>query len=283
MLPGSVRPASLPCRLERQAKPTPVSWRAAAARREAARCGPRRRDRSFSCCINQPDSAELVIKMQRSRLDSDVGNGSRMRREASAERIEIRQSSSIELGIDSPSELGFAGTIMSKRQQSDDCAARLLLAVTGQQCFEGALIGAAREELLTIDQVEQGHWFAAQGMDDVPIIDYMTVFAAGMRSPAAQRDQRRRAEETFEPIVIQPHAKAMADQARGHRIEHLLEGEPAGRGDGDDRLFVIRRPMRRQRLQGRSFEIQPLAVASIAAPDDLVDKVAISLKGVKIA
>ena len=176
-----------------------------------------------------------------------------MRREASAERIEIRQSSGIELGIDSPSELGFAGTIMSERQQSDDRAARLLLAVTGQQCFEGALIGAAREELLTIDQIEQGHWLAAQGMDDVPIIDHMTVFAAGMRSPAAQRDQRRRAEETFEPIVIQPHAKPMADQARGHRIEHLLEGEPAGRGDGDDRLLVIRRPMRRQRLRaGRS-------------------------------
>src|ERR1700760_4404607 len=201
MLPGSVRPASLPCRLERQATPTPVLWRAAAARRGAARCGPRRRGRSFSCGINQLDSAELVIKMQRRRLDSDVGNGGWMRREASAQRIEIRQSSCIELGIDSPSELGFAGTIMSQRQQSDDRAARLLLAVTGQQCFEGALIGAAREELLTIDQIEQGHWLAAQGMDDVPIIDHMTVFAAGMRSPAAQRDQRRRAEETFEPIV----------------------------------------------------------------------------------
>src|SRR5690348_11268230 len=60
---------------------------------------------------------------------------------------------------------------MGERQQSDDRAARLLLAVTGQQCFEGALIGAAREELLTIDQIEQGHWLAAQGMDDVPVID----------------------------------------------------------------------------------------------------------------
>src|ERR1700738_3657127 len=50
--------------------------------------------------------------MQRRRLDSDVGNGGWMRREASAERIEIRQSF--------PSELGFAGTIMSERQQSDD-------------------------------------------------------------------------------------------------------------------------------------------------------------------
>src|ERR1700749_2441249 len=147
MLPGSARPASLPCPLERQAKPIPVLWQGAAARRGAARCGRRHRDRSFSCCINQLDSAELVIKMQRRRLDSDVGNGGWMRREAAAERIEIRQSSGIELGIDGPSELGFAGTIMSERQQSDDRAAGLLLAVTGRQCFEGALIGAGREEL----------------------------------------------------------------------------------------------------------------------------------------
>src|SRR6201995_5122337 len=284
MPPGNVRPASLPVRLEPRVKPRSALWRAAAARREAARYEQRRRDRSLSCRTNQLNGAELVIKIQRRHLDGDVGNSGRCSSsKASAERIEIRQSSGIEFGIDSPSELGFAGTILSERQQSDDRAARLLLAVTGQQCFEGALIGAAREELLTIDQIEQGHWLAAQGMDDVPIIDHMTVFAAGRRSPAAQRDQRRRAQETFEPIVIQPHAKAMADQARGHRIEHLLEGEPAGRTEGYGRLFVIRRPPRRQCLQGRPFEIQPLAVASIAAPDELVDKAAISLERIKIA
>ena len=33
---------------------------------------------------------------------------------------------------------------MSERQQSDHGAARLLLAVTGQQRFEGALIGSVR-------------------------------------------------------------------------------------------------------------------------------------------
>src|SRR5246127_2536383 len=72
---------------------------------------------------------------------------------------------------------------MSERQQSDDRAARLLLAVTGQQCFEGALIGAAREELLTIDQIEQGHWLAAQGIDGVPIIHHMTLVSAGRGAP----------------------------------------------------------------------------------------------------
>src|SRR6267143_2938737 len=152
----------------------------------------------------------------------------------------------------------------------------------GQQRFEGALIGAVREELLTIDQVEQGHWLAAQGMDDVPVIDDVAMLAAGMRPPAAQRHQRRRAEEAFEAVVVEPYAKPVADQARRHRIEHLLEDEPAGRGDGDDGLLVIRRPAYRQRLQGRALEIEPLAVASIAAPDDLVDKAAIGLEVVEV-
>src|SRR5712671_1796981 len=172
---------------------------------------------------------------------------------------------------------------MSERQQPDHGAARLLLAVTGQQRFEGVLIGATREELLTIDQVEQSPWLTAQGMDDVPVIDHMAVLAAGMRPPAAQRHQRRRAEEAFEPVVVEPHTKPMADQARGHRIEHFSEDEPAGRSDTDDRLLVIRRSMRRQRLQGRALEIEPFAVASIAPPDDLVDEAAIGIESVEIA
>jgi hypothetical protein len=75
----------------------------------------------------------------------------------------------------------------------------------------------------------------------------------------------------------------VTNQARGHRIEHLLEGEPAGRGDSDDRLLVIRRAVRGQRLQRRALKIQPLAVASITPADDLVDEAAIGLERIKIA
>src|SRR2546423_7415878 len=75
MQPGSVRPASLPYRLERQAKSRPVLWRATAARREVARCGQRRRGRSFSYRTHQLGSAGLVIKMERRHLDGDVGKG----------------------------------------------------------------------------------------------------------------------------------------------------------------------------------------------------------------
>jgi hypothetical protein len=83
--------------------------------------------------------------MQRRHLDSDVGNIARIGCEAATERVEIGQSVGIELAIDGLGEFGLAGPIMSQRQQPDRGAARLLLAVTSQQCFEGALIGAARK------------------------------------------------------------------------------------------------------------------------------------------
>jgi len=145
------------------------------------------------------------------------------------------------------------------------------------------MIGAPREELISIYQIEQGHGFAAQRMDDVPIIDDVAVLAAGMRSTATQRHQRRGAKEAFKPIVVEAHAQPMADQARGHRVEHFPQGEPAGRGHGDDGLFVIRRPARRQHLQRRALEIESLGIARIASPDDLVDEAAIGVERVEVA
>src|SRR5271165_6825894 len=180
-----------------------------------------------SCRTNQLDSAELVIKLQRRHLDGDVGNGGWMWREAPAERVEIGQSSGLEFGVDGPGELGFAGAIMSERQQSDDRAARLLFAVTSQQRFEGAPVGAAREELVTIDQIEQGHWLAAQGMDDVPVIDDVAMLSAGMRPPAAQRRQRRRAEEAFEAVVPRVRLRRPEDRLRAARAAGGRSGATA--------------------------------------------------------
>ena len=163
---------------------------------------------------------------------------------------------------------------MRQCQEADHRAAGFLLAAGGQQHLEGAPISAAREELLAVDEIEQRHRLAPQGMDNVPIIDDMTVLAVGPRAAAAQCHQRRRAEEAFEPVVIEPHAQPMPDQARGNRVEHLPERKAAARGDRDDRLLVIGRAARRQRLQRRAFEIKALCQPGVAAPDDLGDKTA---------
>ena len=219
--------------------------------------------------VQGPDGAEFVIEMKRHQFDGDVGNGDGIGREAPAEQVEIGQSVGIEFDLDGLGEFGLASAIMSQRQQPDHGAARPLLAVALQKRFEGAPISTAREELFAIDQIEQGHRLAAQGVDDVPVIDNVTVLAVGVRSATAQRHQRRRAEEAFQPVIIEPHAQAVADQARGHRIEHPLEDEAARRGDADDRLLVIRRPARRQCFQRRTLEIEALGAARVAPPDDL--------------
>ena len=120
-------------------------------------------------------------------------------------------------------------------------------------------------------------------MDDVPVIDDMAVLAAGMRSAAPQHHQRGGTEKAFEPIVVKPHAQPMADQTGRHRIKDLSQDEPAARRDGDDGLFVIRRPARRQHLQCRALEIKPLSQSRIAPPNDLIDKASIGAERVEVA
>ncbi len=109
------------------------------------------------------------------------------------------------------------------------------------------------------------------------------VLAVSVRPAAAQRHQRRRTEKAFQPVIIKAHPQPMTDQARGHRIEHPLQDEAAGRGDGDDRLFIIGGPARRQRLQGQALEIETLLVARVAPPDDLVDEAAIRIQVGEVA
>lgn len=74
----------------------------------------------------------------------------------------------------------------------------------------------------------------------------------------------------------------MADQARWHRVEHLAQGEAAGRRHADDHLFVVRGAAIGQLLQHHAFAIDPLGVAGIAAADDLVDEAAIGGKIVEV-
>lgn len=164
--------------------------------------------------------------MQRHQLDGDIGNGGGIGREASLEEIEIGQSAGIEFSFDGLGEFGLASTIMGQRQQPDHGAARPLLAVACQHCLEGALISAAREELLAIDQVEQSHGLSAQGVDDVAVIDDVAMLAVGVRAAAAQGHQCGRAEEAFEPIVVEAYPEPVTDQARGHRIDTRLRMNP---------------------------------------------------------
>src|ERR1700731_1664180 len=93
-------------------------------------------------------------KVERDRLDGDVGDGGGIGREAPAQSVEIGRPAGIELGIDGLRQFGLAGAIVGQCQEPDHRATGLLLGIPSQQRLEGALISAAREELLAIDQVE---------------------------------------------------------------------------------------------------------------------------------
>ena len=135
----------------------------------------------------QTDGAELVAKMQRHQLDRNIGGRRSVRGETSVQGVEIGPPTGIELGLNDLGEFGLASTLIRERQQPDHGAAGRLFAVMGQQRLEGTLVGATREELLAVDEIEQGHRFAAQGVDDMAIIDDMAVLATGMRSTVASK------------------------------------------------------------------------------------------------
>jgi hypothetical protein len=110
----------------------------------------------------------------------------------------------------------------------------------------------------------------------MPVIDDMTVLAAGLRrSPSPQRQKRRAAEEALQPVIVDPGAQAMPDKAGRHRVENTAQGEAAGRCDMDDRLFVIGRAPLGQRLQFGTLRLDALAAMRIPASDDLIEEAAV--------
>ena len=180
------------------------------------------------------------------------------------------------------------------------CQLRLAVALVGQaeqfnhglacrtlrqllaQAFEGQSIGLARKDLIAVDQVEQRHGLAAQRVDDVPVVDDVAVLAIGTRTAALQRHQGRVAQEQFQPVVVQPHTQAMADQPRRDGIEHLAQDEAAGGRDVHARFLVVRRTLDRKWLKQCPLGLNAFAITRVDSTDDLVDEAAIGTKIVEV-
>ena len=207
-------------------------------------------------------------------MTTTVGPGRVLGTEALDQRREIGQDAAVEIGLQREGEFGLAGAFVRERENPHHGAAGRPFAQSREQRLERQGEGPAREELVAIDEIQQRHRLAAQRMDHVPIIDDMGVLAARLGPPAPQGENRRRALEAFEPIVVEMHAQPLADQPRGDRIEHLAQGEGAGAGDVDVDLLVVGGPANRQVLQRRALLVDALGVAGVAAPDDLVDEAA---------
>jgi hypothetical protein len=67
----------------------------------------------------------------------------------------------------------------------------------------------------------------------------------------------------------------MADQARGHGVEDLAQGETAAGGDGDDGLLEVAAPPVGQSLQMLPLGVDACGVSAVPAADELIDEMAI--------
>jgi len=110
------------------------------------------------------------------------------------------------------------------REKQTDHSADALLLVRGRTAFEGRVDRRGGEELLTIDQSEKGHGLDGERRTTWPEFNDGPCFPLDEATRGAVCQQRR-AEKDFEAVVVESHAKTVADQgAKAKRIKHLREG-----------------------------------------------------------
>ena len=113
---------------------------------------------------------------------------------------------------------------MGQSQQCDHAPTGCALIEGLEQRVEGAAEGVAREQLIAVDEVQQRHRLAAQGMDEMVIVDHVATapIAAGTTSRRVGHDHHRRC----------PRRRRAADYGRATWYYprlfggHPLPGEP---------------------------------------------------------
>jgi len=115
-------------------------------------------------------------------------------------------------------------------------------------------------------------------MDHMAVIH--DVAAPGVTiAPATRQGQQMGGPEIeVEPVIMQPDAQAVADQAGWHGVEDPPEDEAARRRHRDMGLFAIRGAAGRQRLKHRALGIDTLAVMGVTPATEFIEKPAIGGK-----
>ena len=93
-----------------------------------------------------------------------------------------------------------------------------------------------------------------------------------------QRQDAGAADEALEAIVVDPQLEAMADQARGHGVEHLAQDEAAARGHQHGGLVEVGGAPGRRRAELGPLELNRLAPAGVAAPEQLGEEAAVGVE-----
>src|SRR3546814_7543326 len=122
-------------------------------------------------------------------------------------------------GVQHASTLGLAGPLMCKAEQLDHRPARHPIGEPLGQPVEHAPIGLAREELVTVNEVQERHRLTPQRMDHMAIIDDMIMLAFAVGATARQGEQGRAAEEQLKPVVVKPYPQPVTDRSEEHTSE----------------------------------------------------------------
>lgn len=206
----------------------------------------------------------------------------RVRSEEGSQGGNVGQVAGVERSGKLLGQFTLAAAIMGQCQQLDGDLAGLLVGKMLDESLKSPAVFLTREELVAIDEPAKRHRLLAQGMDDVVVIDDLVMPAVGMATPAGQGHQMRAADEDLEAIVEEAYTKPMSDQAGGHGVEDLAQGEAAGARYRDDHLFEVGGATIGKPLQMRTLGVDALAVCRIAAADNLIDEDAVGAEIVEV-
>ena len=134
-------------------------------------------------------------------------------------------------------------------QQADIDAAGLARLELLVEHLPGTAEDGAREQILAEHRVAEGLRLLDERTDQVTVVDLTDRLVAGAAIAARQRQHRRDAEVADEPVVVDVHLEAAADQARGHGVEDAAHADRAraGYAGGGDR--EVGRAVARQRMR----------------------------------
>ena len=121
-----------------------------------------------------------------------------------------------QISLQNRGQLRLTGALVRETEELDHQFAGAALGKLFAQVIEHIAIRLAWPELISIHQIQQCHGFASQRVDDVAIIDHMTVFSVAATPAAYQAQHSRAAEEQLHSIIEQMRPQPMPDQARRH-------------------------------------------------------------------
>ncbi len=98
-------------------------------------------------------------------------------------------------------------------KQGDHGLARLALCQLQIELLPGPLVRLAWEQRVTERQALERLRFAFEGVDEVPVVEHPATTGAGYARAARQGEHQRPGEIAIQPVAVQPHLQALADQA----------------------------------------------------------------------